>query len=141
MPTGDKGFKADAFYRALEAEATARGKTWKQVSEETGVSASTLTRMARGRKPDAPSLAALSAWAGLNPSDFVEAPYKPPRPEALAQISTLLRTDPNLDAESAEAVDAIVRAAYERLRKVEERKDQGDSSDGAQETPTPLPKH
>jgi transcriptional regulator with XRE-family HTH domain len=120
MPTEAKGFDGDAFYRALEATVTSRSKNWKQVAAETGVSASTFSRMAQGRKPDAASLAALSAWAGLNPSDFVQAPYKASRPEALAQISTLLRADPNLDAEGAEAVEAIVRAAYERLRKSQE---------------------
>jgi len=119
MPAENKGFNGDAFYRALETTVTARSKTWKQVAAETGVSASTLARMAQGRKPDASSLAALSAWAGLNPSDFVQAPYKGSRPETIAQISTLLRTDPNLDAQSAEAVEAIVKAAYERLRKLE----------------------
>jgi transcriptional regulator with XRE-family HTH domain len=119
MANENKGFNGDAFYRALESTVTARSKNWKQVSTETGVSASTLTRMAQGRGPDAASMAALSAWAGINPSDFVDAPYKPPHPESMAQISTLLRTDPNLDSESAEAVEAIVRAAYERLRKAE----------------------
>ncbi len=119
MSPENKGFNGDAFYRALESTVSARSKTWKQVAAETGVSASTLTRMAQGRRPDAASLAALSAWAGLNPSDFVVAPYKPVHPEPMAQISTLLRTDPSLDAEGAEAVEAIVRAAYERLRKME----------------------
>jgi transcriptional regulator with XRE-family HTH domain len=119
MATEDKGFDGDAFYRALEATVNARSNTWKQVAAETGVSASTLTRMAQGRRPDAASLAALSAWAGLNPSDFVQAPYKAPRHESLAQISRLLRTDPNLDSDGAEAVEAIVRAAYEKLRKNE----------------------
>lgn len=114
----NKGFDGDAFYRALEGIVTARSKNWKQVAAETGVSASTLARMAQGRKPDASSLAALSAWAGLNPSDFVQAPYKIAHPEPLTQISTLLRSDPNLDAQAAEAVEAIVRAAYEQLRKV-----------------------
>src|SRR5258706_11752223 len=109
MMPEDKGFDGDAFYRALEATVTARSKTWKNVAAETGVSASTLTRMAKGRRPDAASLAALSAWAGLNPSDFVSAPYKATRPEAMAQISTLLRTDPNLDVQAAEAVEAIVK--------------------------------
>jgi transcriptional regulator with XRE-family HTH domain len=117
MTPEDKGFDGDAFYRALEATVAARSKNWKQVAAETGVSASTLTRMSHGRKPDAASLAALSAWAGLNPSDFVQAPYKAAHPEAMAQISTLLRADPNLDADGAEAVEAIVRAAYQRLRK------------------------
>lgn len=120
MFTEDKGFDGDAFYRALDATVTAKSKNWKQVSTETGVSASTLTRMAQGRKPDAASLAALSAWAGLNPSDFVQAPYKASRPEPMAQISTLLRADPNLDSDGAEAIEAIVRAAYERMRKPQE---------------------
>jgi transcriptional regulator with XRE-family HTH domain len=115
--TPDKGFDGDAFYRALESIVRGKSISWKDVAAETGVSASTLTRMAQGRKPDAASLAALSAWAGLNPSDFVQAPYKKSRSEPLAQISTLLRTDPNLDAEGANAVEAIVRTAYERLKK------------------------
>jgi len=112
-----KGFDSAGFYRALEATVRARTLTWKQVAAATGVSASTLTRMSQGRQPDASSLAALSAWAGLNPSDFVTAPFKTSTPQAMAQISTLLHADPNLDAASAEALDAIVRTAYERLKK------------------------
>lgn len=117
MTEENKGFDGDAFYRSLEMTVSARGKNWKQVASETGISASTLTRMAQGRKPDAASLAALSAWAGINPSDYVEAPYKTGRAESMTQISALLRSDPNLDAQSAEAVEAIVKAAYERMRK------------------------
>lgn len=117
MSDENKGFDGDAFYRALDTAVTTRGKTWKQVAVETGVSQSTLTRMAQGRRPDAASMAALSAWAGINPSDFVEAPYKTGRTESMTQISALLRTDPNLDAQAAEAVEAIVKAAYERLRR------------------------
>jgi transcriptional regulator with XRE-family HTH domain len=117
MAGENKGFDGDAFYRALETAVGTRGKTWKQVASETGVSPSTLTRMSQGRRPDAASMAALSAWAGINPSDFVDAPYKAERTESITQISALLRTDPNLDALSAEAVEAIVKAAYERLKK------------------------
>lgn len=117
MTKENKGFDGDGFYRALESAVKARSKNWKQVAAETGVGASTLARMAHGRRPDAASLAALAAWAGLNPSDFVHAPYKTTNPEPMGRISTLLRTDPNLDAQGAEAVEAILRAAYERLRK------------------------
>lgn len=116
----NKGFDSKAFYRTLESTVKTRSMTWKQVAAATGVGASTLTRMAQGRQPDAASLAALSAWAGLNPSDFVNAPYKAVNPQPIAQISALLRSDPNLDAQAAEAVEAIVRAAYEQLRKSEE---------------------
>ena len=117
MAVDYKGFDAQAFFGALESTVTARRRTWKQVAAETGVSASTLTRMAQGRGPDAASLAALSAWAGLNLSEFVHLPQAVPRPEPIAQISALLRTDPQLDEQSAEALEAIVRTAYEKLRK------------------------
>jgi transcriptional regulator with XRE-family HTH domain len=113
----NKGFDNRAFYRALEMVTQIRRKTWKQVAEETGVSASTLTRMSQGRSSDAASMAALSAWAGINPSDFVAAPYKAATKEAMPQISVLLRSDPSLDAQSAEAIEAIVKAAYQRMRK------------------------
>jgi transcriptional regulator with XRE-family HTH domain len=116
-PAETKGFDSEAFYKALEGAVRARSVTWKQVASETGVGPSTLTRMSQGRRPDAGSLAALSAWAGLNPSDFVEGAYKADKSEAIAQISTLLRADPNLDKQSAETLDAIVRTAYERLKK------------------------
>lgn len=71
---GGRAEGRDAFYRSLEATVKAKSMNWKQVSEETGISASTLTRMAQGRRPDSASLAALSAWAHLNPSDFVHMP-------------------------------------------------------------------
>ena len=75
--------------------------------------------MAQGRYPDAASLAAISAWAGLNPSDFVAASFSAPRDQAMGKISSLLRSDPSLDAEAADALDAIVRTAYERLKKTD----------------------
>jgi transcriptional regulator with XRE-family HTH domain len=113
----DKGFDADAFYEAIVSTVMARTLTWKQVSSETGVSATTLARMAQGRRPDAASLAALAHWAGLNPGQFVRIEGKAPRTaEPLAQITTLLRSDRRLNREAANALDAMVRAAYEKLR-------------------------
>ncbi len=106
-----KGFDSEGFYSALAATVAAKKVTWKQVSTDTGVSASTLTRMAQGQNPDAPSLAALSAWAGLNPADFVGAKKAPPEP--LAAITTLLRADPRLKPQGVKALEAIIRAAYE----------------------------
>lgn len=109
-----KGFDADRFYKALSATVAARQVTWKQVSSETGVSASTLSRMSSGRQPDAGSFAALSAWSGLNPSDFVEGGRR--HAEPIAMVGKLLREDPNLDSQGADALEAIILAAYERFR-------------------------
>lgn len=108
-----KGFNANTFYNALSTTVELRGVTWKQVGAETGVSASTLSRMAVGRKPDAASLTALAAWAGLNPTDFVSGAKRSAEP--LALVGKLLREDPNLDRQGADALEAIIKAAYDRF--------------------------
>jgi transcriptional regulator with XRE-family HTH domain len=111
-------FDAQAFYEALDAVRQARGPglTWKQVAAESGVSASTLTRMAQGKRPDVDGLAALVAWAGLDADDYVRSDQARPAPEPLAQISTYLKSDKNLSPEAATALDELVKATYERLR-------------------------
>jgi transcriptional regulator with XRE-family HTH domain len=109
-------FDAQAFYEALDAVRQARGLTWKQVAAESGVSASTLTRMAQGKRPDVDGLAALVAWAGLDADAYLRSDQARPAPEPLAQISTYLRSDKNLSPEAATALDELVKATYERLR-------------------------
>jgi len=112
-------FDSDAFYAALDGVRRARGLNWKQVAAESGVSASTLTRMAQGKRPDVDGLAALTAWSGLDADDYVrtEGDADRPQPEPLAMISTYLRSDRNLSPEAAQALDELVKATYERLRK------------------------
>ena len=110
-------FDAEAFYAALDAERRSRRYTWKQVAEEAQVSASTLTRMAQGRRPDVDSLAALVTWAGLNADNFVGHDRPAPEPGTLTMISTYLKGDPQLTPEAAEALDQLVKATYERMRK------------------------
>jgi transcriptional regulator with XRE-family HTH domain len=110
-------FDAEGFYAALDAQRQARKLTWKHVAGESGVSASTLTRMAQGKRPDVDGLAALAAWSGLDTNDFVRSELKPERPEPLAMISTYLRSDPHLTDEAATALDELIKATYERLRK------------------------
>ena len=114
MQENNKGFDAEGFYKALSSTVSVRGVNWKQVSAQTGVSTSTLSRMATGRQPDAGSLAALSAWAGFNLSDFVEGARRSPEP--IVMVGRLLREDPNLNKDGAEALEAILLAAYERFR-------------------------
>jgi transcriptional regulator with XRE-family HTH domain len=113
----DKNFDADGFYAALADTVEARKVKWKDVSRRTGVSATTLTRMAQGRKPDAASQAALAAWAGLNPADFVTSPGKRASQEPLAAALTLLRADPKLQPHAVAALEAIIKTAYKQLRK------------------------
>lgn len=112
-------FDSDSFFSALDAARVSRGLHWKAVAKDTGVSASTLTRMGQGRRPDVDSFAALSSWAGLDPDTFFrreDAGQEDANSEPLAEISVLLRRDPNLSNEAAAALDELVKATYQRLR-------------------------
>lgn len=116
--TDKKGwFDSEAFYAALDAVRQAKHLNWKQVAAQSGVAASTLTRMAQGKRPDVDGLAALCAWSGLDADVFVRSDEERPKVETLAMISTYLRSDRNLSPESATALDELVKATYERLRK------------------------
>jgi transcriptional regulator with XRE-family HTH domain len=110
-------FDTEAFFAALDGARETRGKTWKDVAAESGVSASTLTRMAQGKRPDLDGMAALLAWSGMKAEQFIKASSSRPtkKPETLAVISTLLRADKKLGKESATALDEIIRVAYRRL--------------------------
>lgn len=111
-------FDGQGFYDALDATRLARGLNWKQVAAKSGVSASTLTRMAQGKRPDVDSLAALVAWSGLKADQYVRTDVGDRREaEPLAIISTYLRSDKHLSPESAAALDSIIRAAYEQMKK------------------------
>ncbi len=57
-------FDSDAFYAALDGVRRARDLNWKEVAAQSGVSASTLTRMAQGKRPDVDGLAALCRVVG-----------------------------------------------------------------------------
>ena len=112
-------FDGDAFYAALDGERQARQCTWKQVADECGISASTLSRMSQGKHPDANGLAALVAWSGLDMDRFVRNAAFKEEPEPLAVISSCLRSDPRLNEEAAVALDTMVKAAYRSMRNTE----------------------
>ena len=109
-------FDSEGFYAALDRTRQARSLNWKQVASQSGVSASTLTRMAHGKRPDVDGLAALASWAKLSTDDFVRSETDQGTTEPLAMISTYLRSDRNLTPQDAATLDAVVRAAYEQLK-------------------------
>jgi hypothetical protein len=64
-------FDVAGFPAAVDRARVVRGLRWKDVAEQAGVSASTLTRLTQGHKPDVDSFAKLTAWAGLSADEFV----------------------------------------------------------------------
>lgn len=111
-------FDGEAFYEALDSQRQVRKITWKQVAKESGVSASTLTRLAQGKRPDVDSMAALLAWSGLKADSFIRRAGKVQgKAEPLAEVTALLRADRNLSRDGAIALESLIKAAYEKLRK------------------------
>ena len=89
--------------------------TWKEVAEEAGVAASTLSRIGHGAKPDVNGLAALLAWSNLKAENFIRG-AKSGEPEPLAKITALLRADPQLSLQNAQLIENIVLSTYSKLR-------------------------
>lgn len=115
---GPPPFDVSALHAALDAERVSRNLTWKDVSGECGVSASTLTRLSQGKRPDVDSLAALTGWLGLSADQFMG---QRPRmafgsASPLTQISSIIRDDPNLNPDAATALEEMIKATYARLR-------------------------
>lgn len=108
-------FDVQAFFAALDAARRDRRKNWKEVASDAKVSASTLTRLAQGHRPDVDGLASLLSWSGLKAEQFIREPSEE-EPPTLAMISTYLRADPKLSPESATALERIIEAAYEQMR-------------------------
>jgi transcriptional regulator with XRE-family HTH domain len=114
MPEDDR-FDRDAFYAALNAARLSRQKTWKDVAEESGVNASTLSRIGQGANPDVNGLAALLQWANLKAETFIRGTRRH-KSEPIAEITALLRADPNLSKPHAKLIEDIVVSTYNKLK-------------------------
>jgi transcriptional regulator with XRE-family HTH domain len=110
-------FDADAFYETLDGERRTRGLNWKEVAAAAKVSPSTLTRLGQGRRPDVDSFARLVAWGGFAADQFVTTPRLQAAGGFLTNLPTYLRSDPNLDDKGVQALETIIRAAYDQFRR------------------------
>lgn len=120
-------FDIARFYSVLDGARRARGLSWKQVAEAAQIHASTLSRMAGGRRPDADSLALLAAWSGLNPAEFVQGATVHSA-DPLAQLSAFVHSDPNLSPEAATVMDELIKSTYVRLARTTRSSSKGRKS-------------
>ena len=110
-------FDADAFFDALEKTRNSKKLTWRKVADEAGVSASTLTRMAQGKRPDVDTLAALSTWSNMKVDNFIYGGAQESKSDnVIEDVAALFRADSTLSSDAKSAIEAIVRAAHDNLR-------------------------
>ena len=119
----------DAMRRRREQQ----GMSLRDVAEETGVSASTLSRIENGTgKPDADNIARLAAWLDMpierlmhhgprsaaDPKPVVYYPHES-TPEI---VEAHLRADRHLTPETAKALSELFRVAYAQFSQTSTRK-------------------
>ncbi|WP_417377273.1 helix-turn-helix domain-containing protein [Gimesia maris] len=109
-------FDGEGFFAVLDGHRISRELTWRQVAKESGVSASTLTRMAQGKRPDVDSLASLLAWSGESADSFMVVDGKSVNKEnPLTTAMAQFRKDPRLPPEARAAIEATVKVLYEQF--------------------------
>jgi transcriptional regulator with XRE-family HTH domain len=106
-----------ALYSALDSKRQSEKKSWRQLAVELSLSASVFTRLAQGKRPDLDSFISMTGWLGQPADSFIEGdkPSEAEAEETVAVISTYLRADKSLKPASAQAIEDIVRTAYEQL--------------------------
>jgi transcriptional regulator with XRE-family HTH domain len=115
-------FDLIAFGERLRQVRTERQKTLKQVSDETGISIATISRIERGEANEVESktLATLANWMNVSLDLFSTSPKisdKKPRRSTPDVVEIHLRADKNLDSTTATILSKMFRAAYEQMVK------------------------
>ena len=106
-----------SLHAALDQRRQTEGLSWRQLAKKLGISPSTLSRMAQGHKPDVDSFATLIRWLGVPAERFFDGVPAPKDDAAtLALVSSHLRANKKLSKESAQALEQIIRAAYDALK-------------------------
>jgi len=106
-----------ALYSALLGKKEEEGRSWRAISRDLGIDNAIFTRLYKGSRPDGDTLLTLTAWLGVSPERFMsgQAAERDERRDTMVAIRTHLRADRRLSDQSAEAIEAVVRAAYDQL--------------------------
>ena len=117
---------------AIRRQREQQGLSLRDVADETGVSASTLSRIENGTgKPDADNIARLAAWLDMPIERVMQHGHRPvndPKPvvyyphESTPEIvEAHLRADRHLTPQTAKALSELFRVAYAQFSQTETR--------------------
>jgi transcriptional regulator with XRE-family HTH domain len=114
------GVDVRALHAALDAARGEKGLSWRQLAKDIGVSASTISRMANGLKPDVTAFAAMTTWLRMPAEAFYVTSAPETRdgeePELLASLVPLLRARRDLAEGEVAYLEEIIGAAARRFR-------------------------
>lgn len=80
------------------------------------------TRLRKGARPDEDTLITLTGWLAVSPEQFVsgQAAERDDRRQTLTGTGTYLRADRTPTPASADAIESLLRAAYDQLAERED---------------------
>lgn len=106
-----------ALHAALDAARDEKDLSWRQLAKEIGVSASTISRMANGLKPDVTAFAAMTTWLRMPAETFyvTSAQQTEDEPELLASLVPLLRARRDLTESDVAYLEEVIGAAARRF--------------------------
>lgn len=106
-----------SLHAALDAAREAQQLSWRQLAKELGVSASSISRMSNGLKPDVSAFAAMTAWLRM-PAEtfFVGATSDKDDPELVASLVPLLRARRDLKEADVAYLEQVIGAAAKRFQ-------------------------
>jgi transcriptional regulator with XRE-family HTH domain len=99
----------------LKAERRSRRLSLRDVSDETGVSVNTLSRVERGHLPDLKNYQRLIDWLKVPADTFLETAQPESPAGTLDLVARHFRSDQSLTPEAAEKLTAMVQDMYNKL--------------------------
>ncbi len=113
-------FDDAVFFEALERRRQTEGLSWRQLGRHLGLSPSTFSRLARGKRPDVETFIKLLAWLDVPATTFMRGgPMTSSRSadkDTLAVIATALQSDPSIPRDAAGALEQLLRVTYSHVR-------------------------
>jgi transcriptional regulator with XRE-family HTH domain len=116
-------------HAALDAAREGRGWSCRQLARELGLSASTMSRLANGQKPDVDAFAAMVAWLRADANKFIITDAQKrerdegDEPDLVAELAPLLRARRDLGEKDVEHLQELIRSAVRHFRA--DRSDEG----------------
>ena len=111
-----------ALHAALDAARESRGWSWRQLARELGLSASTMSRLANGQKPDVDAFAAMVSWLQADANRFIitdadrRQRAERDEPDLVAELAPLLRARRDLDDKDVDHLQELIRSAVRHFR-------------------------
>lgn len=110
----------------IKAKRREKNMGLREAAKESGVSASTLSRLERGistKMPDTETLSSLSNWLGVSFSSLMNEKenrkdVNTPKFETTEQVEVYLRADKNLSPDSAQALAHAFKVLYKQFTSI-----------------------